>query len=259
MIDSVTGGNRHNILQELGFSVRLAAGRIHGDGRITPHMHVPGTGRLRTSILAAWADHLAGRLAVEVMTPRVPVTLDLDVHLYRPAPGTGTVHGTGRTIKAGRSVYIAGIDFTTGDGRPVATATGAFMSAPDPSVVMPDLTAPPSPAPERLLSVPFAERAGCRRREPGTAVLPRSDEGLNAAGTMSGGLTALVAEEAVLAHAPGQTLSSLALRYLHAIRTGPALATASLHHGLATARIHDTGNNDRLAITATARTFPHAP
>jgi hypothetical protein len=41
---------------------------------------VPGTSRLRTSILATWADNLAGLLAVYAMAPRVPVTLDLDVH-----------------------------------------------------------------------------------------------------------------------------------------------------------------------------------
>ncbi len=252
----VGGQHRRNILQELGFAVRLADGEIRGSARVTPHMHVPGTGRLRTSILAAWADYLAGRLAVEVMAPRVPVTLDLDVHLYRPAPGSGTVTGVGRTVKAGRSVFVAGIEFVSEDGEPVATAAGSFMYAPDPSIVMPSLPRPEGPPPGPFLAMPFAERAGCARSEPGVAVLRRSEEGLNASGTVSGGLIALAMEEAVLSLAPGGTLCSLGLRYLQAVRVGPAVATADLRHGLGRADLRDTGGGDRLCVTATARVFP---
>ncbi|MGY2010234.1 hypothetical protein ACW9HJ_19105 [Nocardia gipuzkoensis] len=64
---------------------------LHGRAEITPEMHVPGTTVLRTSVLATWADTVSGLLASLVMGPRVPVTLELDVGLYRPAPGTGEV------------------------------------------------------------------------------------------------------------------------------------------------------------------------
>jgi hypothetical protein len=46
------------------------------------------------------------------------------------------------------------------------------------------------------LRVPFAQRARCERREPGVAVLHRSEDGLNSAGTINGGLVALAVEEA---------------------------------------------------------------
>jgi acyl-coenzyme A thioesterase PaaI-like protein len=82
---SADGAGRH-ILRELGFATRREGDEMHGTALITPEMHVPGRGHLRTSILATWADNLAGLLAVDAMAPRVPVTLELDVHLYRPAP-----------------------------------------------------------------------------------------------------------------------------------------------------------------------------
>lgn len=256
-----TGGDvRGNIWHELGLAIRVADREIHGDVQVTPHMHVPGTRRLRTSVLATWADHLAGLLAVEVMTPRVPVTLGLDVHLHGPAPGAGTVRGVGRTVKAGRSVFVAEVEFTSESGEPIAVAHGSFMYAPDPSVVMPRLADVPAPPPGARLSMPFAARAGCERREPGVAALPRSEDGLNAANTVSGGLIALAAEEAILSLSPrAATLSSLSLRYLQAVRVGPAVATARLHRDLGRAELHDTGNNDRLCVSATARLFPGDP
>ena len=57
------------------------------------------------------------------------------------------------------------------------------------------------PAGRRRLTTPPAERLGCERVHPGTAVLPRTDEVLNAAGTINGGLIAVAAEEAALSPA----------------------------------------------------------
>lgn len=247
--------NRRHILNELGFTITRVGNEMHGAASITPEMHVPGTTQLRTSILAAWADHLAGLLAIDAIAPRVPVTLELDVHLYRPAPGSGVVRGVGRTIKVGRSVFVAGIEFFSEGGEPVAIAAGSFMSAPDPSAKLPANLSIDRLLSENRLSVPFAERAGCERRTPGVAVLVRSEDGLNSSNTVNGGLIALAAEEAVLSLAPGDALCSLGLRYLQAVRVGPVVATARIHAGLGQAELRDSGNDDRLSVTATARTF----
>lgn len=245
---SVNAG-RH-ILRELGFTTSRAGDEMHGTALVTPEMHVPGTAALRTSILATWADNLAGLLAVDAMTPRVPVTLELDVHLYRPAPAAGVVHGVGRIAKAGRSVFVASVEFTTERGEPVAIGAGSFMAAPDPAArVRGD-----QPADGRL-AMPFAERAGCERRGPGVAVLPRSEDGLNSSNSVNGGLIALAAEEAVLSLAPGDTLCSLGLRYLQAVRAGPVVASARVHDGLGQVEVRDSGRGDRLSVTAIARTF----
>ena len=105
------------------------------------------------------------------------------------------------------------------------------------------------------LDQPFAVRAGCIRQEPGVALLVRSDDGLNSSNTINGGLIALVAEEAVLAATPERTLSSLALRYLRPARVGPLVATATAHGDVSRIEVRDTGSDDRLTVTASARTF----
>jgi len=243
-----------HILVELGFAVARAGDEIHGTAQVVPEMWAPGTTSLRTSILATWVDHVAGLAAIQVLAPRVPVTLELDVHVHGQAPSDGTIHAVARLLKAGRSVVVSGVDITDGDGEPVAIGTASFMAAPDPGVELPsDLSLHSPPSPTGRLRRPFAERAGCERRRAGVAALPRSDDGLNAAGTVNGGLIALVVEEAALSLTPGATLSSMALRYLRPVRSGPAVATADVRGGLGRVDVRDEGGDDRPAVTATTR------
>ena len=244
-----------HMLSELGFGVRRVGEIFEGAARIVPDMCVPGTEHVRTSLLATWADHLSGLLAATVVAPQVPVTLDLEVHLFAPAPGSGTVRCVGTTRKAGRSIFMAGVEFSTDAGDPIAVSTGSFMTAPDQSLRLPSSLSFDGPAPELRLAVPWADRAGCQRRAPGVAVLPRSDDGLNSSNTMNGGLIALVAEEAALSLSPGATLSSLSLRYLRPVRVGPAVATAHARSGLGQIEVRDAGNDDRLSVFATVRYF----
>lgn len=247
-----------NVLQELGFSVsRVGVEQLGGTAAIVPELCVPGTSVLRLSVLAVWADILTGLLAVDVVGPRVPVTLQLDVDLYTPPAGLERVVATARRLKAGRSVFVATVDFADQDGRLFGGGTGVFVVSPDPGVRLPagfdpvaHLAMPGGP-----LRVPLAERVGCVRREGSEAVLPRRDEGLNASGTVNGGLLALVVEEAALGVLPGTTLASLALRYLRPVRVGPAVATAVAHGSLADVTVVDHGRDDALAIAATARPF----
>lgn len=242
------------MLMELGFAVRSDGQTLRGSATVTPFMHVPGTKHLRTSILATWADMLGGLLAVREMRPRVPVTLDLDIHLFKPAPSSGVVSAVGRVVKTGRSVFVAEVSFFSG-GEAFAFATTSFMASPDTSVSLPEVTSVDLPPYEVSLSMPLAARAGMKRESPGVAVLPRAEDGLNSSNTVNGGLIALCAEEAVLSLALGDTLSSLSMRYLGPVRTGPAVALADLRSGLAQIEIRDSGRDNRLAVTATARTF----
>jgi acyl-coenzyme A thioesterase PaaI-like protein len=245
-----------HILSELGFAVSQTDTDFVGAASIIPELCVPGSQHLRTSVLAAWADHLSGLLAVTVMAPLVPVTIELDVHLVAPAPASGTVRCTAKALKAGRSVFMASITFTTDDGDPIAVGGGSFMVAPDPSLRLPSTLSLDGPPPVQILRVPLARRAGCERREPGVAVLPRSEDGLNSSNTVNGGLIALAAEEAALSLAPdGATLSSLSLRYLRPVRVGPAVATALARSGLGQIEVRDAGNENRLSVLATARFF----
>ena len=54
---------------------------------------------------------LCGLLSMRAFGGRVSVTLELDVHLYRPAPGSGTVTAIARAVKAGRSVFVGEVEF----------------------------------------------------------------------------------------------------------------------------------------------------
>jgi acyl-coenzyme A thioesterase PaaI-like protein len=243
---------RH-ILRELGFGTTSVGEELHGSAVVTPEMHVPGTERLRTSILATWADTLLGLLAARTITPRVPVTLELEVHLYRPAPAEGPVRSVARVVRSGRSVFVAEAEFTGEDGEPLALAGGSFMAAPYPGVSLPAMHMIDLPADDRRLAVPLAERAGCERRAPGEAVLPRTEDGLNASGSINGGLLALAAEEALLSLAPGAVLCSLGMRYLQPARVGPVVAAARMHSGLGRVELRDTGSDHRLTGTATGR------
>jgi acyl-coenzyme A thioesterase PaaI-like protein len=246
---------RSHLLQELGFAVRQDGEALRGTASITPYMHVPGTDCLRASILASWADMLCGLLSMRAFAGRVSVTLELDVHLYRPAPGSGTVTATGRAVKAGRSVFVGEVEFADARGEAFGFSAASFMAAPDATLRPPRLTSLEIAPQETLLSMPLAERADCKRQAPGVAVLHKSEDGLNGAKTVHGGLIALAAEEAVLSLAPGTTLSSLALRYLQPVRVGPAAATASVRDGLGRVSLRDSGSGDRVAVTGTTRTF----
>lgn len=247
-----------NMLSELGFVLCRVGDELHGTASITPEMTVPGTGRLRTSVLAIWSDTLAGLLAATSVAPRVPVTMELDVHLDRPAPGSGTVLGVGRMAKRGRSVFVSTVEFTSGDGEPIAIAAASFMSAPDPTVRLPAQLGIDSPITEMraaTLALPLAERARCERLEPGVARLQKSQDGLNSSNTVNGGLIALVAEEAALSLSPGATLCSLGLRYLQPVRVGPVIACATERNGLGRVELRDAGNENRLSVLATTRIF----
>ena len=246
---------RPHILQELGFSVRQDGEELHGTASVTPYMQVPGTACLRASILASWADMLLGLLSMRAFAGRVSVTLELDVHLYRPAPGSGTVTAVARQVKAGRSVFAGEVEFADARGEAFGFSAASFMVAPDTTLRPPRLTSLDVPPQEAALRMPLAERADCKRQAPGVAVLHKSEDGLNGAKTVHGGLIALAAEEAVLSLAGGTSLSSLALRYLQPVRVGPAVATARVRDGLGRVELRDSGSGDRLAVTATTRAF----
>ena len=248
-----------HIVHELGFDLGRVGEEIHGSAPIVAEMYAPGTTTVRASIFATWTDIAAGYLALDAFAPRVPTTLELDVHLHQHTGEFGEMRAVARLIKSGRSVMVAMVDFTDETGRNVAFGTASFMPVPDASMRIP----PEHEAfraerrPPGRLRQPFAERAGCVRQRPGVAVLPRSEDGLNSSKTVNGGLIALAVEEAVLSATPGTagiSVSSLAMRYLRPVRIGPAIATAAVSDGLGRVEVRDGGSGDRLAVYAITRT-----
>jgi acyl-coenzyme A thioesterase PaaI-like protein len=250
------GDLEHHIMRDLGFGVAAQDDAMHGSAHVVPEMWVPRTTAIRMSILASWADVVAGHLAIGLFDPGVPVTLDLDVHLHRPPVDCDEVRMVGCVQKSGRSVSVLSIDIADGGGA-LGFAHATFMAAPNPSLRMPTIVRDEGllrPHPPTL-EVPFAERAGCERIAPGVASIPLRPDGLNASGTLNGGLLALAVEEAALSATPGATLSSLSMRYAQPVRVGPAVAEADVRDGLGSVVVRDTGREDRLAVIATTRTF----
>jgi acyl-coenzyme A thioesterase PaaI-like protein len=244
-------------LQELGFRTRRVGDELHGEAAVTPEMFVPGTDVIRASIVAAWTDMLCGFLVVDLIAPRVPVTLALDVQFYEPPSGLAGIRVAAHRLKAGRAVAVLTVELTSDDGTPIGMGSATFMPAPDPSLTIgwttDDLLQDRVVAP--LLAVPFAERVGCTRERPGVALLHRNDETINSSRTVNGGLIALAVEEAALSCTPGATLSGLDLQFLQPVRVGPAVASAHVRAGLGRVEVRDAGADDRLAVLATTRTF----
>ncbi|MFP3899205.1 MAG: hotdog domain-containing protein [Acidimicrobiia bacterium] len=246
--------SRH-VLLELGLGLERRGDELHGSAPIVPQMHVPGTDVVRSSVLAIWVDTVAGLLVADVMQPRVPITLELDVHLHAPPHDLDRVHLRGRLAKVGRTVVVPSVDVLDGDGRRLGFGAASFVVAPDPSLRMPDRAGIDGRSPGAArLRVPLAERVGIEHRGPGTVVLPRRAESLNASNTVNGGLLALAVEEAALSLTPGATLASLALRYLQPVRVGPAVAVAEVDGGLGRVEVRDAGADGRCAVLGTTRT-----
>ena len=245
-----------HILRELGFGVRPVGDELTGSAPIVAEMFVPGTEVLRTSILAVWLDTVAGVRAADALAPKAPVTLGLDLHLDRPPVGLTEVHLTSRVLKTGRAVVAIEVELRS-DGRPLGFGTASFMAGPAATLELPpmaELAAATNVGLGRL-AVPFAERARCEVQGPGVAAIPLLDDGMNASHTMNGGLLALAVEEAALSALPGTTLSSLTMHYLRPVRVGPAIARAVGGDGLARVEVSDAGADDRIAVSATVRSF----
>lgn len=256
MSTSATPSELHESpLGDLGLVIEAVGDELHGRADILATMWYPGTESLRTSIVAAWADTILGLLAVQRLAPRVPVTLELDVHLFEEIRGTPTLHLLGRVTKAGSAVQVCSLDIHAGEGHRVGFAHSLFMAAPDPRLSMPT----GSWALDRfalrrgVLRQPFAERVGCVRTGSGSAELPCTPALLNQSKTLNGGLLAVVVEEAALSTSPSPaTLTSLQLRYLRPVRTGPAIARAEVQSGLGEIEVRDA-ETGAVAVLATTR------
>jgi acyl-coenzyme A thioesterase PaaI-like protein len=244
-------------LAELGLVVHRDDGGLRGVAECNEMMWVPGTEVLRASILASWADTVLGLLAIDTIAPRVPVTLELDVHLAAPVTGVDTVIARGRVAKAGASVVASTIEFVDASGVRLGSGHSMFMPNPDDRKRMPtgDWALKRMGTRHGTLTTPFAERIGCRRTDAGGASIAFSPDLGNQSATMNGGILALAVEEAALSAQPaGSTLASITLRFLRPVRTGPAVARADVHGSLADVAVVDEAT-ESLAILATTRTF----
>ena len=242
-------------IADLGFSQDFKPDRVIGSFEAVPQLCAPGTETVRTAVLLTIADMAAGSISSAATAPRICLTLDLSVRVLGPV--SGTINVEAQVLKSGRNTTVAETVFRA-DGHLVALSWSTFVASPRPNDV---IEVPPLSfrqyGPSRLRA-PLAEQAGCRVVAPGVAEVDRTPYVMNPAGTVQGGMVALLAELATES-LPGvpSPVSELDVRYLSATRVGPARATAEvIGDGTARVELHDPGNGDRLTAVVLARWLP---
>jgi acyl-coenzyme A thioesterase PaaI-like protein len=265
-VDSILpGGPASTFLVDLGLVHRFGEDACVGEVLITPEMRVPGTQVVRTSALATFADVVAGSIANKVTFPRVCMTVDLGVRMLGPGTVAGVLELESRVLKTGRNTTFCETWFTAdgGTAEPLAVSHSTFMASPRPEDVLelpPERVFPRALGRGRRLRRPFPDQLGCRVTEPGVAEIHRVPYVMNPAGTIQGGAIALLAElaaESLYAGGAGEgslcVVADLDVRYLSAVRSGPARATARLAGGEnVRVEVRDPGNSNRLTALAWA-------
>jgi uncharacterized protein (TIGR00369 family) len=84
----------------------------------------PVLGAAHGGVLAALID-LTGLYTLLAMGAKVKATADLRVDYHRPAT-SGPLIATGRVVKIGRQISVAGTHITGPDGKLVASGRGAY-------------------------------------------------------------------------------------------------------------------------------------
>jgi len=238
-------------IADLGFAQRLQDDVCHGDIDIVDEFRTPGSPLVRPALLLTVADVVAGRLTSREHLPRIVLTVDLTVHSLRPADGDHLA-AVARLLKTGRTTSFCETVFTQpGSSDPVAVSHATFTPSPRPQDVTEGF--PEHPFSEPRMRAPLADQLGIRVLRPGVAEIDRAPYVMQPAGTIQGGAVALLAEVAA-GSATGAPIVDLDVRYLAAVRVGPARATATvLAPGVARVEVRDAGNADRLATVVMAR------
>jgi acyl-coenzyme A thioesterase PaaI-like protein len=247
---------RVGFIAEMGFHCVFDGDRMtgHSDAPV-PALLLPGTDVVRLSVLLTLADVLIGSLANEAALPRITMTADLNVRVLEPLTSATPFTGEARVLKSGRTTTFGEATFAAvGSERPAVLSHGTFIASPRPQDVGFSLARGlPRPMPQGRMPVPLAERVGCRIVDVGIAEVHRRDDLLNPADTLQGGLLAVVAEEAARSLHPGVGPTELDVRYLSAVRIGPARAVATELGPMVRVEVRDVGNDNRLAALAIVR------
>jgi acyl-coenzyme A thioesterase PaaI-like protein len=250
---------RVSFIAEMGFHCAREGDRMAGHSDPpSSALLAPGTDSVRPAVLLTLADVLIGSLANEAALPRITMTVDLNVRVLSPLTSETGFTGEARILKSGRTTTFGEATFAAaGSDTAAVLSHGTFIASPRPEDVGFSIA---NGLPRALrstgMTVPLSARVGCVVVEPGVAEVARRDDLLNPADTLQGGLLALVAEEAACSLRPGTAPTELDVRYLSAVRVGPARASASVLGPVVRVEVRDAGNADRLAAVAVVRFAP---
>ena len=231
-----------------------------GRATIRPEMWATGTRRPRAGFLFTLADLVGGSPPGGPLTP----TIDLRFQLLTAAPSEGEILMEARPLKIGRRLWTGEVLFrTTGSSELFGRSEFSFMNQHFADLAGGGL----APARRRdHLSRPVAvsyldELFQMRFPDDGTIEMDAHDAVRNGAvGTIQGGAQAMMAEvaaERALAGRGRYLVCDLHLRYLSALKVGPAVARSEVLPGdelrpVVRVSILDGGADGRLVSTAIA-------
>jgi acyl-coenzyme A thioesterase PaaI-like protein len=244
-----------SFINDLWFEFDVTDQGTHGEGRasLTPTMEsVPSL--VRPSVLLTIADCIAGVPAMHVASPRLSVTLDMVVRIVAPATGPELAM-TSDLLKKGKNTVASEVRFTdAGSQELVALATLTFMASPRPQDISPPIL--DGMVMHGSMPVPFPERVGLRTLAPGVTEVDRRPFVEQAAGSIQGGIVALLGETAAQS-LTGRPVIELDARFFTGVRVGPGRATAeAVGADLVRVEVRDGGSADRLAALVFARVGP---
>jgi acyl-coenzyme A thioesterase PaaI-like protein len=239
---------------DLGFGQCIEGDAMVGEVEVNDTVRVPGTRLVRPSVLATVADIAAGSLATRDTYPKPALTVDLTVRSLGVVEG-GMLAMAARILKLGRSTIVGEAWFSEpGSERPVVVSHATFTPSPRPQDLHEELPfgRPFSPG---AMTRPFAEQLGTRILEPGVVEVDRLPYVMQPWGTLQGGVVALLGELAAESLV-GTPVVDLEVRYLSAVRVGPARTSAMVvGHSTVRVEVHDAGSDDRIASLIIARTL----
>jgi acyl-coenzyme A thioesterase PaaI-like protein len=238
-------------LQDIGYTQEIKDGVSRGWLEITDELRAPGSSQVRASVLATMADVWTGALAGMACAPKLALTLDLTARLVGDVGGA-RLDIVGTLLKQGRTTIVAETDFRHPvTGAVVALSHATFVASPRPQDVIGPLSS--SRTTGNALSSPIAEALGAEVLSPGVVVIERGPYVNQPAGTLQGGVVAVLAELAAES-LTGARVVELEVRYLSAVRVGPARTSAlALDDHTVRVEARDGGNHDRVTAVVMAR------
>jgi len=238
-------------LQDIGYTQDISDGVSRGWLQITDELRAPGSSQVRASVLATMSDVWTGALAGMACAPKLALTLDLTARILGDVGGD-RLDIVGTLLKQGRTTIVAETDFRHPvTGAVVAFSHATFVASPRPQDVIGPLSA--SRTSGNGLSRPIGEALGAQVVSPGVAQIERGPYVNQPSGTLQGGVVAVLAELAAES-LTGARVIELEVRYLSAVRVGPARTSAvALDDHTVRVEARDVGNHDRLTAVVMAR------
>jgi acyl-coenzyme A thioesterase PaaI-like protein len=222
-------------------------------------------GETRLGVLACFVDSAAGGIGLLAARPNWLVTTYLNLHVWTPPTGD-TVTADAAVLRSSRSTVILDVDLAAHSSVGRASIGFAALPARPEDPVMPD---PPFGGIvqlgtgvneiDRLLPFLGTETVDSMK---GSTITTLNERILNNLDILNGGVTCMLAEEAVLLAAATSlrqpiSVTQLSIDFISAVRRGPVLTEAAIvgrePNGVVVRGLVLDGGVDRLAATVTAR------